>query len=316
VGVLRATAAGLERWNLVATEQAISAASRICAISALALAGLLTPVHAGIVTFVAPLIGGLAYLPLARRGSVPLSRDGDGRTRWSPLLSYGSRVWLGAISGILLARIDQTILAPLSTTEAVGLYVAAVAYSEIPLIAFGAIRDVTFSRYARDGTYVDLARIARISGLLCVAIGIALIALAPLVVPLIFGHDFAGAVVPAIVLVVAVVVGPPGSIAGVGLAARGRPGLRSLSLVVACVLNVAAILVLAPILGALGAAIATLVGNLASSNLNIAMLSRRSDFGFRNFYRVRGADVRDARTLIVTMASQIRHRDRTPEGPK
>ena len=51
-------------------------------------------------------------------------------------------------------------------------------------------------------------------------------------------------VVVTLILIMAIVLGNPGSVAGAGLSARGRPGLRSLSLGIAAAANVVAIVVL------------------------------------------------------------------------
>jgi O-antigen/teichoic acid export membrane protein len=94
----------------------------------------------------------------------------------------------------------------------------------------------------------------------------------------------------AAVLLTAVVLGTPGSIGGSGLSARGRPGLRSMSLLVACLVNVGMLIVLAPLLGAMGAALATLAGNLISSNLNLLFLYRKFGINPLAFYGVRRTD--------------------------
>jgi O-antigen/teichoic acid export membrane protein len=108
--------------------------------------------------------------------------------------------------------------------------------------------------------------------------------------PFLFGEDFRPALPVAGVLLAAVVLGTPGSIGGSGLSARGRPGLRSVSLLIACLVNISMLIVLAPPFGAMGAALATLAGNLISSNLNLWFMYRKFNINPLQFYGVRRTD--------------------------
>jgi O-antigen/teichoic acid export membrane protein len=288
--VLRACAAGLQRWRLVAYEQALTAVLKLAGIAGLALVGDLTPLTAVIVLAVTPVLGGLAYLPLRRHSSAAAVFEHP-PVATARVLSYGSRIWIGSLSGVLLARLDQAIMTPLSGTYQLGLYAVAVSVSDVALILNSAVRDVTFASDASTRDDERLVASARISGLMSLAIGLLLAACLPLGLPLLFGADFSPAVPAAFILLAAVVLVIPGSIAGAGLSARGRPGMRSLSLLVACVLNVGALFLLVPGLGAVGAALATLVGNIVASQLNIFCINRVSRIPLRDFYGFRRSDL-------------------------
>jgi O-antigen/teichoic acid export membrane protein len=106
----------------------------------------------------------------------------------------------------------------------------------------------------------------------------------------IFGESFAPAFGPAVILLVAGALGVPGSIAGAMLSASGRPGLRSLSMVCAAVINVGILIFSVPAFGAVGAAVATLAGNLVASNMNLIILHRSQGVALRDFYGVRKQD--------------------------
>ena len=93
------------------------------------------------------------------------------------------------------------------------------------------------------------------------------------------GSAFDAAVVPAVILLVGLWLGTPGSVAGAGLSGRGRPGLRTVSLLVALVFNVTFLLVLTPVLGAEGAAIATLIGAVIAGFTYQALLGNPSAEG-------------------------------------
>ncbi|WP_284148037.1 oligosaccharide flippase family protein [Aeromicrobium fastidiosum] len=292
VVLLQAVAAGLNQWKRVLAERAISSFLRVLTISLLLLNDRLTPLSAIAVLATAPLIGGLAYIhPRRRTDPVNTPANGD-------LLKYGMRIWVGAISGILLSRIDQTMIVPLSDTEQLGYYAVAVSISELALVANTSIREVMFTNLSTQFDRHRLTVASRVSTWAALGVGMCTAAACIGLLPLVFGSDFAPAIPVSLILIIAVVVGNPGSMAGVGLTALGYPGRRSVSLIIACVANVACLLVLVPSLGANGAAIATLVGNLVSSNINIGFMWRLTAVRPLAFYELRLRDLALVKTQL------------------
>jgi O-antigen/teichoic acid export membrane protein len=295
IGLLRGVASAAQQWRMVALERGAAATIRLVVILVLWGLGALTPLSATIVLSLMPILGALIYvrLPHAVRSRYHPDSEADGSTASTRgLLSYGGRIWLGSISGILLSRIDQTLMTALSGSYALGLYAIAVTVSELPLIINSAVRDVTFATDAAAPDSSRLTASARVSFVACLAAGVLIGVSMPFWLPWLFGADFADAVPVAAVLIGAVVLGTPGSIGSAGLSARGRPGLRSIALLIAAIVNIVLLLVLAPILGAVGAAIATFVGNLVAANLNLVFLKRIAGTRIRDFYLVRGSDLR------------------------
>ena len=290
VGVFRGVAAATQSWRLVATERILTSALRLVVLIPFWLTGTLTPLIATLTVAVMPVAGAFVYLG-KMRSLPPAAAEVPRFARTSGLLGYGVRVWVGSLSGMLLSRIDQVLMTPLAGTYQLGLYVVAVSVSELPLIINQAVRDVTFVTDAADSVDERLSSSARISTFLCslaaVLLGVSMLWW----LPVLFGEGFRDAVPVAAVLLCAVVVGTPGSIGGSGLSARGRPGLRSLSLTIACLLNIALLVLLAPLWGAMGAALATLAGNLLSSNLNLVFLARVFGINPLRFYGLRQNDL-------------------------
>lgn len=311
VGVLRGVASGVGQWTLVASERVLASGLRLVALLVLAATGNLTVVAATIVLAAMPVAGALSYLRLPRRLPPP-GQDVPEVTSTRRLVGFGLRVWAGAVSGILLARVDQTLMTPLSDPVQLGLYVVAVSVSELPLIINSAVRDVTFVTDARRDDPDRLTASARISFLACTVAGLGLGLTMPWWLPLLFGEEFRPAVLVAAVLLVAVVAGTPGSIGGAGLSARGRPGLRSVSLAVACVLNLGLLVLLVPRWGAMGAAWATCVGTVTASTLNLVFLQRLFGIPMRRFYGLRRSDLvllrRAARDAAGAVRGRVRRR--------
>jgi len=302
VGVLRGIASGMHMWALVTAERCTTEGLKLLGFVTLWISGGLTVLSAVVVTAASPILGGMAYLSVIRRvrsihiGEVP-SLPTESPT-FRDFFTYAFRIWIGSLSGILLTRVDQVIMTPLSGTEALGYYVIAVNVSDVALLANNAVRDVTL---ASDSARNDTTRAtlsARLSFVLSAVVGLAVLASSPLWFTKFFGEAFAPAQSLAVLLVTANVLGVPGSVAGAVLSSRGFPGRRSASLCVAALVNLCLLVLLVPRLGALGAALATLVGNLTAANLNIWFMKHIVDIPPRDFYVPRKSDLDAVASLL------------------
>ncbi len=305
VGALRGAASGLHLWPLVTRERTVSAAVRLFGVIGLAVTGTLDLGTAAAVLAAAPVLGGLVYVRLPTR----LERTDVPEAPPPHLLGYGLRVWVGALSGIVLLRIDQTLVAPLSSAAELGYYTVAVAIAEAPLVLTAAARNVMFAADSSERDDERLARTSRTVTALVLLGCLALAALLPWAVPTLFGEEFTGAIPVTLLLLLATVAGTPGSFPGSALSSRGRPGLRSTSLVIACVLNVIALVVLVPVWGAMGAAVATLIGNCVSAWLNLVWLSSRFGVTARSFHGLRRSDVALVRDVVDRLTRRNRGHD-------
>lgn len=302
----RAIAAGLGLWGLIAIEKLVGAALRLTSVSVLALMGSLNTTTATISIAGTTFIGILAYASMPwviRRHQVPMSGRSNNT---AGMLAFGMRMWIGALTGILLARLDQTLMTPLSSVYQMGLYVVAVSVSEIVQVFNGAVRDVVFS--AESETQMDhrLTLASRTSTLVTLAAAIVVGLSSIWLLPILFGYEFAESVVILELLLIGTVLGNPGSVAGVGLTARGRPGLRSWSLGVAFIVNVTLTIILVPKFGALGAAVATLIGSVVAGGLNIVWLRVFFHIPAREFLHIRAGDAE----YLLKMAKNILRNNR------
>lgn len=299
VGLLRGAAVGLQMWGAVAADRALSSLLRLVVLLALALAGALDVRVAVIAMSVIPVVTGLVYWRVLLRrppaasgaagGAAPPPPSSSSITR--DVLSFGSSTWLGAVASMATGRVAQLMTTPLSDATQLGLLVVAITISDVLFILITAVRDTLFGVNARFDDREQLMAISR-SALLVGAVGaLVLGATVPLWIGPVFGEQFAPATEPTWWLLVAAVTNIPGLMAGAGLGAWGRPGLRSASFVVALVVLVGAFFLLVPSMGAVGAGIAAIASGTAMSVFAVVLAARVNRSSPWAFVVPRGSDV-------------------------
>jgi O-antigen/teichoic acid export membrane protein len=308
VGGVRGYAAGRSLWGLIAAERAVSALLRLLTVVVLSVLGTLTPLSATIAIAATTIGGGCVYLGLFRskyERSAPLTDQPP------QILRFGMGLWMGTLAGILLSRMDQLVMVPLSGTYMLGIYAVAVTISEIVLVFNKSVRDVVFSAESVENQADRLSQASRISTLVTAvgAVGIGILSIP--VIPWLFGSDFAPAIPVTLLLLLAVVLGNPGSVAGAGLSARGRPVLRSVSLAIAATINIGLLFILVPLWGATGAALATLAGNVIAGYSNIFWMKFFFGATISSYLGFRRHDLTDA---MAVLRGLLRRRARKTEA--
>lgn len=261
VSVVRGLARGLRRWTLLAVEQVISALLRLSALVVCAVLGVLDPFTAMVITVGSTIVSAVVYLPLLRTSRH--STD-DGKEPRGSLLRFGLGVWVGSAAGIVLARLDQTLVLPLSSAEQLGIYAVAVSLADAVRVFNKAVRDVVFAEQSAKNDDGRMAMASRCSTIITTATAVAVLLISIPVIPWLFGSEFADAVPVLAVILLGTVIGNPGSIVAAGLSARGRPILRSIALLCGVAINLIGLVVLVPMFGAMGAAIASAAANGAT----------------------------------------------------
>ncbi|WP_299033040.1 oligosaccharide flippase family protein [uncultured Pseudokineococcus sp.] len=286
----RGMAAAQQRFDLTATERWLLGAGRILLILPLFLAGALTVETAVWAGALLPVLAMLALVPALR---APKGRSDVGvRESRRRLLAYSARSAPGTLLTTLSTRLDQILLASLAGVGPLGLYAVAASLAEIPLQGANAVRDVVFATSSSRDDPTLIARSARLMVVVVLPVAGAGILLAPVVLPLLFGEDFAGAVPLAQVLLVALVPQVLGSLFIVGLLGLGRPGLRSWLQVGSNLVQVVLLLVLIGTGGALGAAVAVLVARILTTSTFAVAFALSSRIRLRDCLVPRPGDVR------------------------
>lgn len=274
LGIVRGAAAGLGRWRVVGAEGLLTSLARLLILIGLAVGGELTTTSAALTVAASGLLGFAVYARLF--GGVPRHEPEVVSPRPS-LFGFGLGMWLGAGSGVLLTYLDQALMTTLSSERQLGLYAVAVSVVQAITVVNDVIKKVTFSLEAGSPNEARLALAARMSTMATAVVCLAAAVTAPVMIPLIFGREYSPSVVLIEILLLSLLIFTPGSIAGAGLMARGRPILRSISFAVAAVLNLAFVLILVPPFGAVGAALAMLLSQPVAGFMAIGFL--RFQFG-------------------------------------
>jgi O-antigen/teichoic acid export membrane protein len=226
------------------------------------LAALVVSGHASVGTIAAAsLAGTVAGLVVfafgLRRVVTPLRPDWAAARAAS---SFSARVHLSNVAGFLLERQDVLLLGWLSGAAAVGLYSVGVSFAELTWYIPSALCTAIMARGGRgsESSGVDyVTRATRIALIIMIGtVGVSLIAV-PLVIPLIYGRAFAPAMYSFFALLPGVMADGIARVLWAYQTTRGRLYWRQA--LAGTAVNAALVILLAPRLGPVGAALASTV---------------------------------------------------------
>lgn len=200
------------------------------------------------------------------------------------LYSYGVRVFLGFTPRAINIYLDQLLLSTTNwvSSAELGNYAVAASLSSLVLPLSTAFGTVAFPAVAASATAEESRRIERsaLRGALATAAVIvgALAAVAPFVIPLVFGHGFADAVVAFWLLAPGAICLALNQVMGDILRGRGKPLLAAAGEGIGAITTVVALPLLAPRLGINGAAAVSSAAYAAATAVLLWALrrSRRS----------------------------------------
>ena len=193
-----------------------------------------------------------------------------GRTPLIPMLTFGLRGLLGYASPVERFRIDQAVTGLLLSAAALGLYVVAVSFTNLPRFAAQSVGLIAFPAVARERrighseAVRELWRFFLVGAALSGAIAVTLWALAGWLVPFFFGAEFADAVSVTRILLIGSLAMSYRRLLVDGARGLGRSGLGSLAEVVGWIALVPSLVVLVPANGILGVASAVAISGIVS----------------------------------------------------
>jgi O-antigen/teichoic acid export membrane protein len=218
----------------------------------------------------------VAWTRLSRRGFRGCGWAVD-PTLAREIWAFGIRGEVGSVLLLLNLRLDFLIVEAVAGPAALGIYAVASKYAELLRVPSDAVMWVLYPHFARHQPAAATASprmMMRRVGVAVAAGAVPLAVLSPFVVPALYGAAFAGAVVPACILLV--------GLAGEGVAAvamgylygHGRPGLASAATGAGVAVTVVLDVLLIPHLGITGAAIASTAAYISSTVAFVTLFVR------------------------------------------
>lgn len=197
------------------------------------------------------------------------------------LLAYGVRSHTGNVSGLLNERLDQLVISIFLAPARLGLYVIAVTMTSVTNLVGASVSFVALPAVARLETDQERAAAARryiaATFFLSAVATLPVLVFAPWLISLLFGDAFRGAADVCRVLLVAAVMLSTGRAVNAILKAINRPLDAGIAESLALIVTIAALAVLLPFLGIMGAGLASLLAYLAGTTFALSRTARELD---------------------------------------
>lgn len=211
-------------------------------------------------------------------------------------------------------RLGQLVIVTMADPRAAGLFAVAAGWGRFLRPLTKALPSVVFPYVSGSETLEDGTERTRtgihVTILLAAGAGVALVAAAPVLVPLLYGSSFEAAVPAAMLLVGGGAVRAVGEAAEGGLRGFGRTGAIFRSELVGLVAGGGAMVPAVARWGVLGAAGAGVLGMAVTAALMLATVVRVTPLGYRELLPTR----REAGRLVSWAWRQLRHLGRGGEG--
>lgn len=197
--------------------------------------------------------------------------------RLKPLFRYGLKAMPGSVGTLLNNKLDQLVLVPMVSLGELGLYAVAAGTSFAPTVLSLSMSTSAFAAAEQDadrGRQATVATAIR-RGILVSAVAAAGLALVtPVLVPLVYGPAFKGAVGPTIILLAGSVAWGGKLVASQCANALGRPSYASIGEVVGVAVTVIGLVIFVPPYGITGAAVVSLAAYVTRLVVTLALLRR------------------------------------------
>ncbi|MBV9818424.1 MAG: oligosaccharide flippase family protein [Solirubrobacterales bacterium] len=268
--VITDTCVGENRWGPVIAYRLCSPIVLIVGVVVLFLIGHLTVASAAILSIGGGTLPIVFLVPFARRYR-PLRFDRQVVREGVP---FGLRAWAAGIGQLVNVRFDQLLMTRLVNPAELGLYAIAVTASGVLVNPFAtALTSGTMPRFATGSTDL-IEKVVRtvLLGVLVVSIGVAVAS--PVVVPLVFGSSFKGAVPMIWILLGAGIPLTASAVLSSAVTSTGHPGWAALAEIAAICITIPGLILLLPSMGGEGAALVSLVAYSTSFSV-LAFASRR-----------------------------------------
>jgi O-antigen/teichoic acid export membrane protein/O-antigen ligase len=220
-------------------------------------------------------LGGFLALGVAVRG-LPTARASSLAPSRSRMTRFGLKSFFGSISPIEALRLDQAVVGLLITPVALGFYVVAQAFTNLPRVVAASVGVVAYPQVAsnqdRTAARRALWKYFFLGTALCALVVGVLEVLAGVFVTLFFGSEFSDATSIARILLLGTFFAGARRVLTDGVNGLGQPGLGTLAEVASWVMLVPSIAILLPRFGVDGVAVALTFSWAGSLLLLIALV--------------------------------------------
>jgi O-antigen/teichoic acid export membrane protein len=175
---------------------------------------------------------------------------------------FGIKVWTGGLFTATDARLDQVLMAGLVSSRQLGLYAVAVSVGNFPGAFVGALATAINPRIAQ-GNRELASRSCRVSLLIVTVATAAMMAIVPVLLPLLFGKAFSDAVLLTWILLLSAISGTISGALLSALSAAGHPGSAARAQLFVLAPTILSLVLLLPSTGALGASIIATLSSFA-----------------------------------------------------
>jgi O-antigen/teichoic acid export membrane protein len=269
----------------------VALAVQLASIGVLALTHHLTVLAAVLVWLTCALGATLFKTYLALRGG-PAPQEPGVAQLWAEGRVYGLKAWLGSTVNLLSLRQDVLLLAAFAGTREVGIYTVGVAAAELAWYIPNALQSVATAKFSAEEDSLALAqRLNRSVWPFTLAFSLCIVALAAPLIPIVYGSAFKASILPLVLLLPGILATSMSSSLSAYLSGRGHPEDPAFANVVNMLVNLAANVILAPRLGARGAALASSISYSAATVLIIWRFRKRTGSSLFDTLVPRGSDL-------------------------
>jgi O-antigen/teichoic acid export membrane protein len=216
------------------------------------------------------------------------------------LLSYGLRSYIERVGNTVNVRVGTMVLAFFVTAGEIGIFAAASGLMSQLLLLPNSVANALFHRVASDaaGRPDVVSQSARITAVVAAAGLAVLCALAWPIVAVLLSPRFLDAVPLIWIMAPGVLMRATSKVLVPFFMGTDRPGICSWAVGSSIVVNITALLVLLPVMGLAGAALAMTLGFLTSSVILVAAFRRVTGMSLSEAWRPRMDDVRRVREAL------------------
>ena len=229
----------------------------------------------------ANLASGGMTLAVALRHQPPPTDHGSTASR-RRMFRFGLAGLLGSLSPVATFRLDQAVVGLFLAPEALGLYVAGLAFTNLPGVISRGIAMIALPQVARtshERRQADAWRFVLVSTLLTGLVVLVLELTAGVLVPLFFGEEFEEAVGITRILLIGAFVDGARRVLTDSVSGAGRPGVGSVAELASWLVLVPLLVIFTPIWEARGVAGALAIASAVSLSVLVVLFRRRPSDG-------------------------------------